>query len=142
MALVVLPTSECPRVRLSGVAPKDAGDVLTAMVAMFNTGDLRDLEATVHPEYLDHQGLGGKPIHGTDGFATIVTTTRGGYESLVVTVEDLIEEADRAAGRLRWRGTRPSGERIDHETLEIVRIEGGKAAEHGEGAPSDWPRSS
>lgn len=94
---------------------------------MFNTGDLGRVEATVHPDYLDHQGLGGEPIHGTGGFATVVMTARSGYEALEVTVEDLIEEADRAAARLRWRGARPSRERTDRETLESVRVEDGKA---------------
>jgi len=100
------------------------------MAEMFSTGDLTALEATVGPDYLDHQGLGAGPMHGTDGFATVVATARAAYQALEVTVEDLIVADDRAAARLRWRGTRPSGEQVDRESLEIVRIEDGKAVEH------------
>lgn len=34
-------------------------EVMKAMVEMFTTGDLGDLEATVDPDYLDHQGARG-----------------------------------------------------------------------------------
>ncbi len=107
-----------------------AATVIKKMVAMFSNGDLTGLEATVAPGYLDHQGLGGEPIRGTAGFATVVAAARGGCRALDVTIEDLIAADDRAAARLRWRCTRPSGEVVERETLEIVRISDGKALEH------------
>ena len=54
----------------------------------------------------------------------------GGYEELDVTVADLIPGPDRVAARLVWSGVRRSGEIARRETLEIVRIESGKAIEH------------
>ncbi len=107
-----------------------AAAVLKAMVAMLSTGDLSDLEATVHHGYLDHQGLGGMPVYGPSGFAAVVAAARRGYERLEVVVEDLFEEPDRVAARLRWQGVRPSGETVERETVEIVRIEDGRAFEH------------
>ncbi len=103
---------------------------MEAMVAMFNTGDLSDVEAAVHTDYVDHQGLDGEPVQGVAGFARVVFAARGRYQSLRVTIEALIEESERVAARLRWQGVRISGEVVDRETLEIVRIEGGKAVEH------------
>lgn len=103
---------------------------MTAMVTSFSTGDLSGIEATVHPDYLDHQGLNGEPIHGPAGFAAVVTAARGGYESLDVTVEDLLTGPDRAAARLRWSGMRPSGEIVSRETLEIIHLDSGRAIEH------------
>ena len=97
---------------------------------MFSTGDLSGLEAAVSSEYHDHQGLGGEPIRGSDGFATVVAAARSGYLNLEVTIEDLICGPDRAAARFRWRGHRALGEIVDRQTLEIVRIEEGKAVEH------------
>lgn len=110
--------------------PRTAGEVIHAMVAMFNTGDLGQLEATVHPDYVDHQGLAGEPMLGIGGFATVVRTARRGYSVLEVTVEDLIEKPDRAAARLRWRGTCARDERVERETIEIVRVKDGWAVEH------------
>lgn len=100
------------------------------MVAIFSTGDLSSLEATVSAHYHDHQGLGGAPIHGPQGFATVVAAARSGCLSLDVIIEDLICGPDRAVARLRWRAHRPSGEIVERQTLEIVRIEDGKAIEH------------
>lgn len=104
--------------------------VMRSMVAMFATGDLVELATTVHPDYLDHQGLRDGPMHGPDGFATVVATARSNWEVLDVVVEDLIEGDDRVAARLRWHGTRASGQVVERETVEIVRLEGGRAIEH------------
>src|SRR5688572_19752942 len=98
-----------------------AGEVLVEMVRMFSTGDLSRLRETIHAEYLDHQGLGGEPVQGPDGFASVVAAARSSYKELTVTVADLIEANDRAAARLKWEGTRLSGEQVARETLEIVR---------------------
>lgn len=100
------------------------------MVAMFSSGDVSEVETHVHADYFDHQGLGGQPIRGPSGFATVVAAARSDYEHLEVTVEDLITGADRAAARLRWHGTRLHGEVVRRETLEIVRIVDGRAVEH------------
>jgi hypothetical protein len=107
-----------------------AGEVVNAMVAMFSTGDLSEIETTVHPDYLDHQGLQGEPVHGPGGFSTVVAAARCGYDSLDVTVEDLIRGPDRAAARLLWSGIRSSGDAMSRQTLEIIRIDAGKAIEH------------
>jgi predicted ester cyclase len=104
---------------------------MKAMVDMFTTGDLSELNATVDGSYVDHQGLGGEPERGADGFARVVEAARSGYQDLVVTIEDLITAPDRAVARLRWRGTRrSSGQEDERETIEIVRIERAKAVEH------------
>jgi len=103
---------------------------MRSMIAMFSTGDMTGLEMTVAPDYLDHQGLGGEPIHGAHGFAEVVAAARAGHVTLDVTIEDLIVADGSAAARLRWRARRPSGELVERETLEIVRIEDGRAVEH------------
>jgi len=82
-----------------GVSMKRPAEVMEAMVAMFTSGDLADLEATVHPDYLDHQGLHGESIHGPAGFATVVAAARSGYNNL-----DVMGRPD--------RGSRPRGRKI------------------------------
>ena len=113
-----------------GMQSKGAGEVLKAMVARFNTGDEAEVEAIVHPDYVDHQGLGDGPVTGTAGFTTVVTVARSGFYALEVVVEDLIEQADRAAARLRWHGTPKLGKPFQRETIEIIRVQDGLAIEH------------
>lgn len=113
--------------------------MIEAMVSMFATGDLSEIKATVHSDYLDHQGLGAGPIRRPDGFATVVRAARSDNDVLEVAVEDLIEGMDRAAARLSWRGTRSSGESVERETIDIVRVEDGRAVEHW-GSRSELPR--
>jgi hypothetical protein len=112
------------------VLKRSARQVLTAMVAMFNSGDVGGVDELVHAEYYDHQGLDGEPMHGPSGFARVVAVARSGYAVLDVTIEDLMEESDRAAARLRWRGVRRSGESVELETLEMIHVREGRAVEH------------
>lgn len=45
-------------------------------------------------------------------------------------MDDLIQAEDRVAVRLRWVGTKPSGEVDERETIDIVRVVDGQAVEH------------
>src|SRR5262245_43634373 len=107
-----------------------AGDVLSAMVAAFDTGRVGDVAAYVDADYVDHQGLHGEHVHGADGFARVVEAARDSYDALTVTIEDLIEEGNRAAARLRWVCARATGEVVERETLEIVHVNDRRAVEH------------
>jgi hypothetical protein len=100
------------------------------MVEVFGTGATDDVEAIVASDYLDHQGLDNESVRGPFGFRTVVTAARTGYVVFDVIIEDLIEQDDRCAARLRWRGTRLSGESVERETLEFVRVRNGMAVEH------------
>jgi predicted ester cyclase len=103
--------------------------VMLAMVRMFATGDVSRCEQLVSPDYVDHQGLHDGPRFGSNGFSEVVAAARDGYEMLHVTVEDLVAGPDRAAARIHWRGER-SGEVIERETIDIVRVVSGRAVEH------------
>ena len=104
---------------------------MRAMVSAFNTGETNQLETIIHPDYLDHQGLPhSRPIRGIEGFRQVIEVARSGFEDLSVEVVDLIEGSDRSAARLVWSAVRRSGETAERETLEIVRIDTGRAIEH------------
>jgi predicted SnoaL-like aldol condensation-catalyzing enzyme len=109
---------------------RSAGEVLGAMVAAFDTGRVDDVAAFVDDTYIDHQGLHGEEVGGTAGFVRVVNAARGSYDALAVSMEDLIEDGDRAVARLRWTGTRPTGEVAVRETIEIVHVREGRAVEH------------
>lgn len=114
-----------------GLNTRSAGEVLRAMVTAFDTGDFAAVAEVVHPDYIDHQGLEGqRPVTGVDGFVHVVRTARAAYAELSVMIDDLVEGPDRAVARIEWSGTRPSGEVVSRQTIDIVRVADGRAVEH------------
>ncbi|MEQ1703460.1 MAG: ester cyclase [Ilumatobacteraceae bacterium] len=104
--------------------------VMEAMVAMFASGDPSEASASVDEAYLDHQGLGAGPLHGVDGFAFVVRANFASYRHLEVRIEDLFASGDRVAARITWVGRRSNGEHTTRETIDILRVSGGRAIEH------------
>jgi hypothetical protein len=100
------------------------------MIAMFATGDTVAVRETVADDYRDHQGIGGGEIQGVAGFCEVVRAARSTYTTLDVWAEDLLSDGDRAVARIRWRGVLPTGIVVDRETIDIVRVADGLAAEH------------
>ena len=103
--------------------------LLESIVRMFATGDTSAAEAVLSGSYLDHQGLGEGDLIGPDEFRRVVTVARSGYDELEVGIEDLLTDGDKVTARLRWIGKR-SGRTVERETIEILRIQDGKAVEH------------
>lgn len=77
--------------------------------------------------YLDHQGLGAGPLRGVDGFAFVVRTNFAAYRDLDVRIEDLFASGDRVAARITWEGHRTNDEHVVRRTIDIRRIENGRA---------------
>jgi len=104
--------------------------LMRRIARIFETGDLTEAKSVIAAEYVDHQGLDGIDIRGVDGFSRVVTAARRACPDLRVGIVDLIAEGDRVVARLRWHEVRPTGERVGRETIEIVRVENGRAIEH------------
>lgn len=104
--------------------------LMEEMVRIFETGDLSNVAVVIDTTYIDHQGLDGTALKGPDGFCRVVMAARTAFPDLRVSIEDLISEDDRVVARLRWHGTRPTGQRVDRETIDIVRVAKGRAVEH------------
>lgn len=117
------------------MAHPTADEVLEAMVAMFSSGDPSAAAEVVAPDYVDHQGLGAGPIRGVEGFAQVVLTNHAAYQQQEISIDDLFSVDDRAVARIRWRGRRHDGEDVDQETIDIIRVDDGRAVEHW-GAPA------
>lgn len=100
------------------------------VVAIFSTGDFSDVDLIFSPDYVDHQKPPGMEIDGPDEFKQIVTDARQSVRELMVTIEDLIAEADRVVGRLRWHILDLTGKEIQRETIDILRFEQGQVVEH------------
>jgi predicted SnoaL-like aldol condensation-catalyzing enzyme len=115
---------------MTAVSQRNPTEVLEAMVAMFASGDPSAAAEVVAPDYLDHQGLGTGPIRGVEGFARVVRTNHAAHERQEISIEDVFGADDRAAARIRWRGRRHDGEKVDRETIDIIRVVDGRAVEH------------
>lgn len=96
---------------------------------MFATGDASAVGALLSATYRDHQGVGGGELIGPAEFRRVVAIARGGYDELDVRVEDVLIDGDKVAARLRWTGKR-GGRTVERETIDILRIQEGKAVEH------------
>ncbi len=120
-----------PGGRLSDVETGSPAEVMRAMIQMFASGELGPVTSTVAEQYVDHQGLGDGEIRGTEGFVHVVHTARRGYLELDVWAEDVIVEGNRAVARIRWRGTLGNGDRVERETIDILRARKGELSSTG-----------
>jgi predicted ester cyclase len=121
--------------------------LLKKIIRLFESGDVSDVDVLIDVKYVDHQGLGGTELTGTGGFWQVVSAARIAMPELHVAVEDLVTEGDRIVARLRWRGKSVAGQELERQTIDVLRIEGGRLAEHWGGLldapgkdyrPTDW----
>ena len=104
--------------------------LLQKIIRVFETGDMADVDALIDVNYVDHQGLGGAELKGTDGFRRVVLAARAESSNLTVAIENLAAEGDRLAARLRWRGKSAAGQPFERDTIDVLRIRDGRLAEH------------
>lgn len=112
---------------------------------VINRGDLGAVDELLSPGYLEHDPLIPGLPGGREGAKQLFALLHAGFPDLSVTLEDLVAEGERVAVRSRWRGThrgeflgvRPTGQVVDFENLELVRIRQGQIVEHwGQGQAS------
>ena len=119
------------------MAEQDKHLIRTFYEEVLNKGDLDRIPELCSEDIVDHESPPEMP-QGIEGIKAFVSMFREAFPDLRVTVEDELAEGDRAAARSRWTGTHdgqfmgvpPSGNRIDIEAIDIIRIVDGKAAEH------------
>jgi steroid delta-isomerase-like uncharacterized protein len=105
---------------------------------VFNAGELDRVEEFCTPDLVDHEETPEGLPDGIEGVKAFVRMFRDGFPDLHASVEDVLADGDRVATRVRLTGTHegefmgipPSGNKIEIETMDIVRVENGKAAEH------------
>ena len=100
------------------------------IVAIFNTGDLSEVNALFAAEYIDHQKPAWLEAAGAEEFKQIVLSARTSLPNLQVMIEALIAEGDSVVARLHWHSAQPTGKVIDRETIDMLRFVQGKVVEH------------
>jgi steroid delta-isomerase-like uncharacterized protein len=108
------------------------------MIDAWNGGDLDALDAVVAPDYLFHDPADPALPRGPEGAKRQVRAFRTAFPDLALTVADEIAEADKVVQRLTATGTHrgpfmgipPTGRRVTMSSIEIMRVAGGRIAEH------------
>ncbi len=104
-------------------------DVLSAMLEMFESGDASKAPSVIASDYFDHQGLGGRPLHGPRGFAQVVEVVQGAFPELRIAILSHVSDERHIAAVLEWAYSSEAG-LTTRQTLEWLTISDGRAIEH------------
>jgi steroid delta-isomerase-like uncharacterized protein len=105
---------------------------------MLGEGNLDKLDELVTDDVVDHQqGLPGQP-EGKEGVVFFVNTLRSAFSDIKATVGPSLESGDMAVARVtvtgrhtgEWMGVPASDRSFEIESIDFIRIEDGKCAEH------------
>ena len=105
---------------------------------MLGEGNLDKIDEYVTDDVVDHeQGLPGQP-EGKEGVAFFVNAMRSAFSDIKATTDQAIESGDLACARVTitgkhtgdWMGVPASDKSFEIQSIDIIRIEDGKCAEH------------
>ena len=105
---------------------------------MLTKGNLDKMDDYVTDDVVDHEeGMPGQP-EGKEGVAFFVNTMRDAFSDIKATSEVTLESGDLACARCtitakhtgEFMGVPASNKSVEIETIDIIRIEDGKCAEH------------
>ncbi len=107
------------------------------LVEDLSRGDLAVADEILAPDFRDHTNPPDMQ-HGIAGHKAVVTLFRAAFPDLEYVPEELVAEGDRVAVRTTMRGTHrgaffglpPTGRWVTVDGIHILRIAGGKIAEH------------
>ena len=104
----------------------------------WNGGDLTMIDETVASNYVGHDPSWPEPIKGPEGFKQWVGAAHTLFPDFQITVDDLVSEGDKVAGRITMRGTHqgelpgfppPTGKQVNFGSIFVRRLENGKFVE-------------
>ena len=94
-----------------------------------NQKNIAIADETLAPDFLDHDGPGGKPAD-READKAMMRGMHARYPDLHVTIEDMIAEADKVVCRNLWRATDPAtGSKLSFKGIVIWRFANGKLVE-------------
>jgi steroid delta-isomerase-like uncharacterized protein len=105
---------------------------------MFTKGNLDKIDELVTDDLVDHEeGMPGQP-EGKEGVRFFVNAMRGAFSDLKATCDVTLDSGDLACARVtitgkhtgEFMGVPASDKSVEIESIDIIRIEDGKCAEH------------
>ena len=106
---------------------------------VYTRGNLHVADELVSEDAVEHDPIPGQPS-GAEGFKYAARMVRAAFPDVHITIEDLIAEGDKVAGRLtttgthtgEFLGTPPTGNKIAITEMHIARFRDGKRVQHWE----------
>jgi predicted ester cyclase len=107
-----------------------------------NQHDLAAADAMFHPQFVNHYSPGGRPLPPTtrpaEGFQRYYAMFLAAFPDATMQIEEQIAERDLVVTRKTFRGTHlgeqwglpPTGNRVQVEFIDIIRIQDGLLVEH------------
>jgi len=100
---------------------------------IFNRGNMSRLGEFVAPDFVEHEEL----PPGVD-VELMTTMLRSAFPDFKATIDDIVAEGDKVVIRQTWSGTQkgefmgvpPTGKSVSFGVIDIIRVAGGKFAEH------------
>ena len=114
--------------------------VMERFVEFINSGNRSIGETVISPEVIFHAPTSPKPLHGLDGYISVLDMMRGAMPDIHWTIEETIAEADKVMVRFTMSGTQtqplmglpPTGKSIQVTAMNIYQLKDGKIVkEHG-----------
>jgi len=123
-------------VRSPAVPSRDQRAVYLAIIEAVSAGDDAAFDHLLVEDFVDHNPVPGQPA-GRAGFVYWAATARTALAGLHGTIEDILVDNDKLAGRTTWRGRHTAsflgvpatGRKVEFTAFHIVRFVGGLAAE-------------
>lgn len=105
--------------------------VLSGFEKFVNQGDLSEVDAYIAPDYTGYFS-GFPPIAGREAFRQFVEMQNNAFGDRSLSVEEVLNEGDKVALRVTFRGTHtgelngipPTGRTVEYQALHILHLSG------------------
>lgn len=143
LGVVPGPPDAVPEAVMAAATPSPGGDPATSKAVarqfidqVINRGDLAAVGDLVAASYVYHGP--GMEVCGPDGLRGVLAMLRGAFPDWHETLDDLVADGNKVVFRVTGHGTHqgeffgipPTGRRVTMGGMDLVRIEGGRLAEH------------
>jgi len=114
----------------------DNSSTYRAIIKAVSDDALNTLDTLIAPDLVDHNPQPGQPA-GCEGFKYWARSARRAFPDLTGTVEDVLTDGDKVAGRVIWHGRHLGdvmgvpgrGDKVEFPAFHIVRFSGNRAVE-------------
>jgi len=111
-------------------------EVYRRVIDAISCGDADALDGLLAADVVDHNPMPGQ-APGLEGFKEWMGAVRASFPDLTGSIEDVVAEGDRVAGRVTWYGTHhgpfaghaATGRPVSFTAIHIVRLADGRIAE-------------
>jgi predicted SnoaL-like aldol condensation-catalyzing enzyme len=124
----------------TSVKPKEENEEIVRRLIDegFNKGDLSIVDEVIASDMKEHQSFGVPLPPGPAGTKIIITSLRGMFPDIKLSIEDSVTQGDRVWIRIKARGTNtgavmgkpPSGKNMEIDVFDLCVVKKGKIVEH------------